>query len=551
MPVENAKFINMISGSWKEAKPVFYGGIVDNSESNVIPYHNSPFARNFRVSSGWILIRPWYYNFTSLTGTGTKPFGITSYVQSDTTASLLAGYKNDSTHYLVRIASNWSQTPILTNSDITSENRMNFMNANSYVYCMNGVDTYGKLAWSTYTVPSSGIANFKPAFWVYYSNCGWVSWSPASPTTLYKSVATNLDDYNSTWADKFTFPYPVTWLGVNQQSLYVFTRYSIDVFNSATSTAWVSKPLEATEWCTNHNLIVSIGKWIFYVSPSNKIRQITPTSFWMYDFSELSHRAYNGITKTMESLDVDQSKAFWYAIPWKQIICWHMKTAGASYNDIVITYHYEYDEWMVDTNKSFSMGTLQNSVPYTISAINNSVYLDEDGTTDDDAPIQFRYDTKWVDLWEPTIMKTLWHSRLYVKINPNGKLYQRIYADWSLIDEHLIDSSEIPQSVTGIATLPIATYAIGTEWGNDIMYNLTIVRDKWLVRVKARTFYWSYVSYDSWTQVLLQKLEPQMEQLPFLTTYSTFEPKTATWTYLLVDQDTRLLADSSTYLLTL
>jgi hypothetical protein len=75
-----------------------------------------------------------------------------------------------------------------------------------------------------------------------------------------------------------------------------------------------------------------------------------------------------------------------------------MKTKGATNNDIVITYHYEYDEWMVDTNKSFSMGCLFNSEPYTISSVNNSVFRDEYGDTDDDAPIQFRYDTKWVDL---------------------------------------------------------------------------------------------------------------------------------------------------------
>lgn len=118
----------------------------------------------------------------------------------------------------------------------------------------------------------------------------------------------------------------------------------------------------------------------------------------MYDFQELSHRAYNGITKTMESLSSDQSTSFGYAIPSSQIICWHMKTKSATYNDIVIVYNYVYDEWMVDTNKSFSMGTLYNNVPYTISAINTSVFKDEIGTTDDDAPIQFRYDTKEVDL---------------------------------------------------------------------------------------------------------------------------------------------------------
>ena len=51
MTSAKAKFITLQSGSGDNAKPVFNGGIVDNSAENVIPYHNSPYARNFRVSA--------------------------------------------------------------------------------------------------------------------------------------------------------------------------------------------------------------------------------------------------------------------------------------------------------------------------------------------------------------------------------------------------------------------------------------------------------------------------------------------------------------------
>src|SRR5574343_440759 len=167
----------------------------------------------------------------------------------------------------------------------------------------------------------------------------------------------------------------------------------------------------------------------------------------MYDFKEVSHRAGNGINATMEALDSNQDGCFGYAIPKKQIICWHMKSKGATYNDTVIVYHYEYDEWMIDTNKSFGGGCLfGDAVPYTISAVNNTVYADEVGTTDDDSPIQFRYDTKDVDLGSPTILKCLWQTRTFLKISPTTKIYQRIYADGSLVDEKLIDNTMIPQS---------------------------------------------------------------------------------------------------------
>ena len=40
----------------------------------MIPDQNSPFARNFRVNAGGISVRPGYYTFASLVGTGAKPF---------------------------------------------------------------------------------------------------------------------------------------------------------------------------------------------------------------------------------------------------------------------------------------------------------------------------------------------------------------------------------------------------------------------------------------------------------------------------------------------
>lgn len=37
---------------------------------------------------------------------------------------------------------------------------------------------------------------------------------------------------------------------------------------------------------------------------------ISPNSFGMYDFTEVSHRAGNGITATMEALDPNQDGCF-------------------------------------------------------------------------------------------------------------------------------------------------------------------------------------------------------------------------------------------------
>lgn len=684
MSQSTAKFITLADTQGT----VFTGGLITNSEPNVLPYHNTPLAYNFRVNAGGISIRPGYYTFSSLTGTGWKPFWLSPYIWngsftysstippsyyiempiwydttknsvgqkivvtqggtltsisirmnkawtpagnlsvklftnqwtnlfatsstvaestlvattagtnisftfsnvnmdiwtyyfvvstdranstsnyvnvlngvysgtvSDNTAyqitssnvwnpwnidnsptlfsmtlsftkkTMVVWYKSDSTHYLSLVDPvTWEQTNISTGTNITNETRMNFINANGSIYCMNGLNPYWKLTNTTYTTPSTGISNFTPAFWVFWNNCGWVSWNPNDPTKLYKSSANSLDTYATTpWTDVFTSPFPIKGLGVNQQSLYVFSEYGIDVFNTNSinqvwsTLVYQSKSLEATEWCTNHNLIVSIGKGIFYISPSNKIRQITPTSFGMYDFTELSHRAGNGISPTMEWLDSDQSQGFGYAIPEKQLICWHLKSKEAVYNDTVIVYNYEFDEWLLDTNKSFSNACLINSIPYAISAITPIIYRDEYGDTDDDSPIQFRYDTKKIDLWNPTILKNLWQTRTFLKLNSKTKLYQRIYADGALIDEKLIDFSTIPIVTWGIGTQPYATFPTGTGGDNETLANTIIVRDKGYLNVRAKSFWVSYVSYDTGWQVLIQNITPQMEMLPFETT---------------------------------
>lgn len=147
-----------------------------NSEANVIPYQNTPLGYNFRVNAGGISIRPGYYGWKTLTGSGTKAFGITNYTRSSSANNrIVLGYKADATHYLTTLDSTGAQVDIATASLITVETRMNFLSANDSIYCMNGVDAYGKLSGTTYTNPSVGIATFKPAFGVYWNNCGWVS----------------------------------------------------------------------------------------------------------------------------------------------------------------------------------------------------------------------------------------------------------------------------------------------------------------------------------------------------------------------------------------
>lgn len=52
---------------------------------------------------------------------------------------------------------------------------MSFVNVGDVIYCMNGSDLYGKLSNTTYSNPSTGVANLAPAFGVVFNSSMWVS----------------------------------------------------------------------------------------------------------------------------------------------------------------------------------------------------------------------------------------------------------------------------------------------------------------------------------------------------------------------------------------
>lgn len=179
------------------------------------------------------------------------------------------------------------------------------------------------------------------------------------------------------------------------------------------SLVYTSVPLESMEGAVSHPTIANVGKDVYFLSRSLKIKKVTPNNV-TYDVAELSHRSNRGITKTMNTLDPDQSAGFCYVVPELQLVKWHLKTKGSDYNDICIIYNTEYDEFMVDDHKVFCGGVNYKTQNFTISQIEPKIYLDEYGHTDDDSAIQFRYDTKVMNFGDPTINKCIWQLRTFL-----------------------------------------------------------------------------------------------------------------------------------------
>lgn len=522
MSFASAKFIPLQD----KVGPIFTGGVVDNSPPNVISYSKTPYSRNFRVNAGGISLRPWFLEQASLWASWAGK-GMVSYIRATASNdSIICRFNTDATHKLVGVnPSTYTTTSIVTAGNIVSDNRMTFATAGDAVYCMNGSDLYGKLSGTTYTVPATGVANFNPKFWVWFNNAMWCAGTSSNPTRLYKSVENNADDFNSAGSDYFDAAFPIVGLGLGGQTLYIFTEQTIDMINTSSikqvgsSLVYTTIPLESKEGAVNHKSIVNVGKNLYFLTKSNKINQVTPNPIGGYDVFELSHKINDGINVTMATLDSDQSDSWAYALPDKQLIKWHLKSAGATYPDICIVYHFEYKEWMVDTNKSFYDGAWYKNKSYTISALSPSFYQDEYSYSDDDEAIQFEYRSKHLDYWDPTVNKELWQARLFLNMNSATTLEQRVYADGGLVDSKTIESSLIPNIAQGIGTKAIGTYAIGEDWQpEDTQYDLSIVREKGNLQVRAKYFQFIYLCSAIGANFLIKRLDTRIQWLDELTT---------------------------------
>jgi len=65
---------------------------------------------------------------------------------------------------------------------------MSFTNVADTVYCLNGSDGLGLLSGTTYTVPSTWVSNFAPAFSVIFNGSQWASGWSSNPNKVYKSI---------------------------------------------------------------------------------------------------------------------------------------------------------------------------------------------------------------------------------------------------------------------------------------------------------------------------------------------------------------------------
>lgn len=523
--IEEAKWINVSQKRW-----VFSWWYVDNVANYDLADYYSPYLRNCRLEWQSIIIRPWHSLFATL-ATWSYPKWIWSYLRASSANDVLVVRHNQDTNKkLVTITEAWTITAIDTSTNITSDNRMTFSNIWDVIYCMNWVDNFWKLNWTTYTLPSTWVTNFAPSFAVSFAWSHWASWWSTNPNIVYKSVADNYEDFNSTWADTFKFSETITWLSANLEALFYFTKNSISVtwLWDITDTSWVltfaNRALNVKEWAINHSSIVEAWTRTFYLTPSNKICQVAKwQSIDWFEVLELSERKYQWISEIMNTLDKDQTASFWYFLPKENLVKWHLKTQWASFNDICIIYDLTKDAFLVDSQKFFYDWVSFKGYNYTISTIENKVYKDEYWQDDEDSPIPFVYWTKEFYIWDPTYKKILWETRTLLDINELAELKQEIWIDWWLQDTKTVDKDNIPIVTAWLWTTTVWVTAIWTSWLTwyEDLEETYILRTKWNLNKKWRKFQFRYTNNTLAWKVRLKNISMLVEMLPWLATNLT------------------------------
>lgn len=152
----------------------------------------------------------------------------------------------------------------------------------------------------------------------------------------------------------------------------------------------------------------------------------------------------------MASLDEDQTYSFGYYLPFENLIKWHVRKQGSTFNDICIVYDIVHDAFFVDGNKYFQDGVYWNGTNYVASDLETKIFKDEYGQDDDDTPIYFDYYSKKFNLGNGTFKKIFWETRSYLKSNALAEITQEIYIDDVLADSYTFDGNTIPDIIEGM-----------------------------------------------------------------------------------------------------
>lgn len=524
---------------------VFSEGYVDNTPNLYLPDGASPYLRNVRLDGNTVNIRKGHILWKWLSSVAK---GLGSFLRDDEFYDRIAVRENVATNKKLALYDiDGNKTEISTGALVSSDNKMCFVNVADTLYCMNGADKFWKLVGTTYSNPANVPANFAPKFWVVFNGCLWASGWANNPNVVYKSLwwiynnagqfqVPAYDDFTSTGSDQFTFEENITGLCANSQALFYFTKNTVSVtghsdietvqiWSGGSRVAYSTSVLTAKEWAINHYWIVWVGNDVYYITPSNKICKVYRGSniLW-YEVQDLSGRKYAGCESLMKSLAKDQTDCWGYYIPKEDIIKWFFKSEGSDIHDICVIYDVGKDKFLVDNGKPFSDGINFHWEVYTISDIEPKLYIDEEGTEDEDAPIPFEYWTKEFYISDPSFKKLFWETRTTIDMNLNVAMTQEIWIDGKQVDTVVLDKKWLEDNANGwIGTFMTATSMVWVDIEADTYVEVLdteevyLIRTKWNLNARGHRIQFRFSNTTQGAKLRLKYLSCKSEVLPELT----------------------------------
>jgi hypothetical protein len=455
-------------------EPIFSWWLVDNVDDTEKWGKYASYARNVRTKGASLTTRPWYYEYVVLSS---RPISIESYwdvavvrTNKDTNKKLVT---IDKDRNIIDITTTW----------IASDAHINFTNAWGALYCMNWVDSLTKLVETTHSVVSCWIADFKPTFSVVFNSSHFASWRDVNPTVVYKSVWDDFDVFAGSGSDTYKFPETITWLATSQQSLFYFTKNTItvtsrsDVAENWGAYSYVTTPLSAKEWATNHRTIVTAGNDLYCLTPSKKIVKIARgANIEGFEIIDISHRKYRWIDNFMSELNNTQDNARWYYDSINNRCIRHLQTYWEAKPTIILIYDVSLDLFLIDDGKQYTDTCIHNGFVIATSRYENKIFIDEDGNTDNWSIIQSRYETKEYAITDETIKKVIRETRTPYILSMPWSFTQEIWVDWYVFDKKTISTTYT--GVWGIGTSEVATFSIWSEWWVEQTVSGSIVRTK-------------------------------------------------------------------------
>lgn len=347
----------------------------------------------------------------------------------------------------------------------------------------------------------------KPRFWESYWYSTFLVWWGTNNNILYKSMEwgwiivesedqederdpKNVYNYTGNWSCRYSFRSPITGIVANRENLFVFTENSIEIMSDAEVTSWwymtlISQPIAGTNVPANPRMIVKADDLIFFRTKDNMMKSISYMQ-WVSELMiwEVTHSTDLSMKQFCESLDEDQSDAFWYYNRKEKAVYRHLKERWEPYPNVVLVYDIGTQSFYIDTNKFFSCQVNHGFRYFVWDASIQTVYEDCVGDNDNWNPILWERKSALFTMWSPDYRKEFRQVNIYWEKDEDAEILVYVLVDGKEVFEWRIGESWLP--ISGTASKPLASKPLAFEFQPTSKKTFEYLISRWSLRYRGK-----------------------------------------------------------------